>query len=333
LSQKRGAGRSFLIYCFGLPHVLRSKSKSISPAAPTPAAVHRHLEHAYRKNVRRYERCLISCRQRLSRKPVHQLRVSIRRLLACLELLEISRPARPAVRGNLRRQLLLLGSLRDTQVQLRSVKAEARLALTLHPLVELLRRRERRLAKAVLKGLHSDQTLHRLKRQRGTREPDLHHLVPRLRRLIDHKLQEAFDPLGSFSRSRPVDGKAHHRIRVLAREYRCQMEALPPDWRRGDTGLLLSTLGPFQEIIGRIHDREVLRHRISHWIDAGKLPAGEFQPLGDRLLTENGALLEACGNLDRPVFHAAMLALRQIRRPGAASAGRRFSAAIPPPPE
>ncbi len=310
----------------------RSKPKSPSPVAQTPAAVHQHLEHFYRKSVQDYERWLISCRQGLSRKPVHQLRASIRRLLACLELLEISRPARPAVRGKLRRQLLLLGGLRDTQVQLRCVKAERRFATTLRPLLELLRRRERRLAKAVLKGLHSDQTLHRLKRQHATKEPDLRHLIPRLRRLIDHKLQQAFDPLGSFSRSRPVDGKAHHRIRVLAREYRCLMEALPPDWRRGDTGLLLSTLGPFQEIIGQIHDLEVLRHRIGHWIAAGKLPADTFQAFGDQLQSENGALLEACGNLDRPVFHAAMLALRQIRRPRASPAGQRFPAAVPPPP-
>ena len=73
-----------------------------------------------------YQRELLRCQLALDEEAVHDLRVSIRRLLALLNLLPWVAPdlrRRKKLRRRLKRQLAGLGALRDTQVTLAAVKS------------------------------------------------------------------------------------------------------------------------------------------------------------------------------------------------------------------
>lgn len=73
-----------------------------------------------------YQRERLRCQQALDEEAVHDLRVSIRRLLALLNLLQWVAPGlrrRKKLHRRLKRQLDGLGALRDTQVTLAAVKS------------------------------------------------------------------------------------------------------------------------------------------------------------------------------------------------------------------
>ena len=250
----------------------------------------------------------------MSRHAVHQLRTAIRRLLACLELLGAAQNDRPAVQGLLLRQLKALGALRDVQVQLQCIKEEPRLASALQPLHQHLQRRKLRREKAAGKALRCDKAVHRLQRWRLLPVRKDSHLIPRLRQLMDDKLEQAFDPLGAFSHSTPVDSATRHRLRVVSREYRYMVEALRPGWCGGEASRLVSNLQAYHEIIGQLHDRELLLHRIDRLIANEKLAAVPVRPFRARLQTEKTKLLKACAQLDRWMFHEAMLARRHLHQ-------------------
>ncbi len=291
-----------------------SKTKAAGPASLPAASIQLHLGRLYKNNVLAYRRELTACRRRMSRDAVHRLRVAIRRLLACLELLAAARLEGPAMRGLLQRQLKPLGNLHDTKIQLQRIKDAPRVSAGLQPLRRHLRKRKDRQEKAARKMLSPDKTVPRLKQWRPGHAPANAGLIPRLRRLIDGKLQQAFDPLAAFSPSMPVDSVVRHRSRMISREYRYIMEALRPGWRGGETDRLLSTLRAQQKIIGQIHDRELLLRRIDRLIAEEKLSAAAVRPFRTLLQSEKTKLLKDCPQLDRRVFLGAMLARRDLRQ-------------------
>ena len=285
------------------------KIKAPGPGLPA-AAVWRHLEEEHENGVRAYRRKLAACRHRLSRHAVHQLRVAIRRLLAGLELLRAVQRDRPAVRGLLQGQLKVLGALHDTQIQLQRVEHEARSARVLTPLRQHLRKRRDRREKAARKALQSDKVAHRLERWRLLAAPP--RLISRLRRLMDEKLGRAFDPLAGFTPDSPADAAARHRVRVISRQYRYMVETLRPGWQGGENGRLIANLQAYQDIIGQIHDRELLLHRIDSLVIDEKLDPAPIRPFRARLRNEMMKLLKACAQLDRWMFQEAMLARRHL---------------------
>jgi len=289
------------------PPVPKTKTSGLSSAS-----FGRHLGRQYENEVRAYRRELAACRRRMSRHAVHRLRIDIRRLLACLELLDAVQIECPAVRGVLQRQLKTLGELRDIQVQLHRIEHEPRFAKALQPLCEHLKKREYRRMKAARKTLEADETLHRLRQWRlrpARKNPDV---IPRLRALIDNKLQLAFDPLGSCSPSTPADSAARHRTRIIAREYRYVLETLRPSWRGAETVRLLASLQVYQAVIGQIHDREILLHRIERLVADARIKTASVRPFRALLQAEQTKQLKVCSLLDRRVLHEAMLARRHL---------------------
>jgi CHAD domain-containing protein len=84
------------------------------------------LLHVFDERVSTYLKQLAYCQQLFSEEAVHDLRVSIRRLLAMLDLLKQVAPGlrrQKKLRRRLKRQLAGLGALRDTQVMLATVRA------------------------------------------------------------------------------------------------------------------------------------------------------------------------------------------------------------------
>lgn len=295
-------------------NALAPKAKAPATPPPSAASIRRHLALLYGDGVRAYRRGLAACKRRMSRHAVHQLRVAIRQLLACLELLEAVECGRPAVRGLLLRQLKNLGDLRDTQVQLRLVRSEPRHVPSLQKLVGHLRKRRNRRVEAVRRALGEGKALRRLERWHVGPLGEGPRLVPRLRRLLDRKLREAFDPLSTFSSLAVSDVTVRHRMRVVSREYRYVVEALRPGWRGGETEKLLASLRAYLDLIGQIHDRELLLRRIDLLIADKKLDGGSVRPYRAFLKAEKRERLKACSHLDRRVFYEAVLVRRHRGR-------------------
>ncbi len=314
--QKRGAGTSrFVHYPRPIPVMRPPASKAKAPARlPSALRLGRHLGRLYESGLRTYRGKRAACGRAMSRHAVHQARVAIRRLLAGLELLGALPGKPPEVRKLLRRELKTLGELRNVQIQLQRIDDEPQLTAVLEPLRRHLRKREQRREKAARKALKSTKAMQRLKRWARPPAPEDHRLLPRLRRLMDIKLQRAFDPMAAFSPSTPADSAVRHRARVLSREYRYMAEALRPRWRGCEPRRFVTNLQAYQEIIGQIHDRELLLHRIDRSVADGRIQAASIRAFCNRLHSEKTKLLKACAQLDRWMLHEAMLARRHLRQ-------------------
>ncbi len=84
------------------------------------------LLNVFDERISTYQTHVVRCQQLFSEEAVHDLRVSIRRLLAMLDLLKQVAPGlrrQKKLRRRLKRQLAGLGALRDTQVMLATVRA------------------------------------------------------------------------------------------------------------------------------------------------------------------------------------------------------------------
>jgi CHAD domain-containing protein len=281
---------------------------------PSAASIWRHLDRMYERSVRTYRQDLTACRRRMSRPAVHRLRVSIRRLLACLDLMGAVQNGHPAVRGTLQRQLKVLGDLRDTQNQLRRIKAEPRFAAALQPLRRHLRMRRQRRLGAVRRALATDRVTRRLRRWRLGTVRKNSRPVARLHRLIDRKLRQAFDPLAAFSPSRPPDSAARHHTRMISRQYRYLVEALQPGWYDEKTGGPLCSLQAYQDVIGKSHDCELLLRRLDRLIADERLRVASARRFRAVLRAEKNRHLKACSRLDRQVFHEALLARQHLNQ-------------------
>lgn len=291
--------------------------------AQSAASVRRALEHSYRKGVQDYEKDLAVCREHLTRANVHRLRGTIRRLLALLEVLALAQREPPGVEKGLRRQLKALGPLRDAQIQKDGIRdhlqpGPARALLRKH-----LHHREYHLQKAARHTLDSNKPLHRLRDWRCETSQARPRLVARLQRLIDERLQETFDPLGGLLPGVNADIHARHKFRVAARKFRDLMRALPESRRKGHMARLLLLLRTYQRLVGSAHDDVVFEAQLENWLAGEAIPSSTSRPWRTALRRKKRVALSRCGPLEREIFHAAMLALRELRLP-ANRAGRQF---------
>jgi CHAD domain-containing protein len=251
---------------------------------PSADAIRICLGRLFRGNVRAYRRELARCRSRLGRGPVHDLRIAIRRLLVCLELLGAAGGGPSGAEVQLRRQLRALGRVRNAQIQLKLLgKGPPRCAEDLGILREHLRRRKRRRTKEAARILESDKAARRLQDWRprlGIAGP---RIVPRLRRLVDGKIRAAMGSLARAPGPGPADSDAWHRTRVLSRECCHTVEALRPCWRGERTDELLASLRALHRVTGRIHDRELLLRRMGRLVAEGRLGGAPSRLLASAL--------------------------------------------------
>jgi len=260
----------------------------------------------WRQICRRYGRCaveyrrsLATCRRRMSRHAVHELRVAIRRLLACVELMRAAGGRYPSVRRHLREQSSAIGTLRDTQVQLRMIKDGGLHARPPEPLVGYLRKRKKREAKAARKELGDDRAARRLALFTPGPAPGGGRPVMRLREFIERRLRRAAASLALLSSASGGGGGARHRARVQLRTFHFILEALGPAWHGDRDGRLSRSLSACQGMIGQIHDRELLLCRIGRLVSGGKLGAASVQELSERMESEKQGRLRACSPLVR----------------------------------
>lgn len=272
---------------------------SAGPRHPPGEPVWRHLLRRYALAEREYLRALAACRRRLSRGAVHRLRVSIRRLLACVELMGAAGMEPPAARGALRRQMRALGKLRDTQVQLKMMRAAGRHGAALEPLVLELRKQRRRQEKAARRALKSRKAPRRLGGFLPGPAPQAERTAMRLREFMERRLRQAEASLALLmSREHPGPG-ARHQGRVRLRRFHYILDALAPVWHGDPGGGLSRSLHACQGAIGRIHDRELLLRRIRRFSAGCGERAESIRAFCEEVEAQKARQLRACGLLVR----------------------------------
>ena len=274
---------------------MRTQAKQPGAEAPghavTPGALlWTHLCVRYEGCVLEYRRSLTACGRRLSRPAVHRLRVAIRRLLTCIELLRAAGRKFPSVRRDLKRQMGALGALRDTQVQLKAIRSEPQYVDAMRPLVRRLRRLRRSEAKAARKALRGAAALRLLKQFNPGPAPGSARETMRLREFIEGGLQRTARSLSSLAHAGPA---RRHRARKRLRRFYFVMEALKPVWHGDRDGRLSSSVHECQGAIGQIRDREILLRQVGRLVSEGKIPKASAGGFCARLKSEKAAQLRA----------------------------------------
>jgi CHAD domain-containing protein len=232
----------------------------------------------YRKAVKR-------CRLTAKEVPVHQLRTSIRRLSAVLELLEATQKGRCGsgkVLEQLKCELDALRKLRDLQVCLRAVALAPRKTPGLRKLQEQLESRairralrtERMLAKKthLLKQREAIEDLARsLSPGRRGRVPDAAAKRLAMRELMRRRrrFSEAIKPALAGGR----EPELVHKARVRFKHFRYIYEELAPlSGKRSRAPVFRH----FQEVLGRVQDASVLLTELENFRE--KNPALRSDP-------------------------------------------------------
>lgn len=205
------------------------------------------------------------CKRRPSEDAVHDLRVSVHRLLAVLEVVRgiAPRPRLRKMRRQLKKQLDELDDLRDVQVIRTEIAGASSSLPQLASFYDHLQKQECRLLRAAREQLRlsrPSEHRRRLKRVRAALERETDP------RTLAHRAQNAVD--SAFSRAvrayDNVDASAAasiHRLRIAFKRFRYMMEvAVPllPDYPANQLGLLHD----YQEKMGKVQDIEIVMHAL-----------------------------------------------------------------------
>ena len=247
--------------------------------------LHDHLVELLRTQVRRYRRRLKVGQREFSEAAVHNLRVSIRRLLSTVELLGDLTSARQVkkVRRALKRQLDALGELRDAQVQLLQLDRLRLRSPVVRAFRAYLRKREKdcaRQARKTVKHLKPGRVAALMSkfevelRQCGkVRRAGADFVV--LRRGVN----EVFARVAALRQQiDPADADTIHRTRVAFKKFRYRMEALAP-LLPGVSRERLTAMRRYQNLMGAIQDATVLLAGTRRFTRSEKIAARLGGPL------------------------------------------------------
>ena len=208
---------------------------------------------AYRKNLK-------LCQDEFSRKTVHDLRITIRRLLSIMDVVRFVTSASRIKRlsDGLKEQLDDLSHLRDIQVMLDRVSEDVDRLPELEPLQKYLKKREKREQNSSQKHVE--------KVKPGWINKRLPKLQETLQDLsadeLNHKLPQAVDEaylsvVQRYSEIDPAQLVSIHHLRVAFKKFRYMVEAIYPclpDFPEAQLG----KMHDYQTQMGNIHDLQVL---------------------------------------------------------------------------
>ena len=251
---------------------------------PASTDVSSYLADCVRQARRRYRKRLGRCRDRLSERAVHDLRVEVRRTLALLGLIEMLGFGGPLkkVAKQFKRRLDVFDEFRDLHVQLGLLK-QFKDVSGARPIRRLLCRRETKLGDRLARRIKStkySRLAARLKpMERCVRRGESHTTRQALAALIQ-LFQRA---IALRRRVRADDPATLHRLRVAFKRFRYLSEWLQP---------LLPSIGKtavermkkYQAAAGEIQDLEALRLRLEKLVRDGDVSAGCARDLQRELL-------------------------------------------------
>lgn len=218
------------------------------------------------EHLHRFQSLARECAKHPARKPVHELRVEARRLLARIEVLSFLLPRDVWAKGRraVKKQLKASRSLRDAQVQRRQVRR----LLADHPELEAfarhLKRREVRTTRAAREEIARPKQIRRLVRLQQVLERSLPldaATESEGRAAARRVLQQARARMRRVeSAASDSDAASLHRLRIAVKASRYLGEGLQ-SMRPGFSAASLEQLRERQARLGRVHDRALLQAR------------------------------------------------------------------------
>lgn len=284
------------------------RRRPLHAGLPSSQFPERLLLVALRKRWIVFLRQLGRCRRNPSEPAIHDLRVATRRLMAAVDLLMVlssSEELRKS-RQQLRRLLKSMGPLRDTQVQLISVRRLLQECPELRPFLTVLLLREQRDLKRISRQLVKIQprTLYQpiaggVSNLGGSIRRPVLKAATRLALQGAHAL--SFARVAEMLRqTRTSDSGTVHRARVAFKKFRYTTEVLRPDIE----SRLHKAMDSYQSRMGGIHDIEVLLASMSAFVLARenvpgnprgvhppKPPAGTLQRVLQHLRQQHAMLV------------------------------------------
>lgn len=248
----------------------------------------------------RYEKKLRSARKSASPDSVHDVRVSIRRLLSTLDILETLFPSRglTACKRALRDELELFSALRDVHVQMGFVKDRLSAHPELNPFYGNLLHEEQKAMKQIRKcvsraktgDVKAEQESMRNKLSALTSDVSVDGTV---RRLVLGAAAGAFRRVMRLrSRVDPANTETIHRMRVAFKHFRYMSETLHPHVVKLNRAQA-KALHDFQTLLGELQDVEVLMESFVLFLRKQKLPDNTFLPVQMEFLKKRMTFLEA----------------------------------------
>ena len=237
---------------------------------------------AYRKNLKR-------CRDEFSQKAVHDLRTSIRRLLAILDVAAFvtSTSKTEKLSDRLKDQLDGFSDLRDIQVMLDTVSEDVNRFPELGPFQAYLKKREKREQRTDEKHIQTIQPAG-IKKRLLKIEKDVEDLSPDE---LDGKLPQAVDEayltvLQRYSEIDPNQLASIHHLRVAFKKFRYMVEAIQPclpDFPEAQ----LQRMHAYQTQMGTIHDGQVLLETLEKFAENGSSDdAGPVRRFYEQILAD-----------------------------------------------
>jgi CHAD domain-containing protein len=214
-----------------------------------------------------------SCRDDFSEQKVHKFRVATRRLIAQLLIVGCVTPGRTPEKARrvLKRQLKVLGELRDTHVQRLFIQCRMARFPELILVEDVLRRREHQLEKAAagkvigFKARKLEKWILALQ-LRLAMTPTADGCSDELLKAATRATTRAFAKLVSRRKAiDPANPDSIHRTRIAFKKFRYMVESLSPNF----TGLdkrQLRELAHYQERMGILQDLEIIERCIIGYV-------------------------------------------------------------------
>ena len=266
---------------------------------------HPALATALHRHWKRYRSALRKCQINFTEKAVHDSRVETRRLEAQFELLKVFAPARLLRRARraLEKHLDCFDTLRDTQVQLRMLRRDARRI----PGTEVLRE-----SLLLIERERLDQAARNVRRVKTGR-------VRKLARVLEVQIQRAEGDPNRQVRDRraivravdaaqarvaarcrrmdPGNVATIHRTRIAFKKLRYMIEAAQPLFP-GITAKHIKAMSRLQTQFGDLQDTDVFLAQLDRFLRKAAPQAAVLAPLRLWLLSRRGAQIEEC--MDNP---------------------------------
>jgi CHAD domain-containing protein len=262
---------------------------------------HPSLAPALHRLWKRYRNALKKCQAHFTEKAVHDSRVETRRMEAQFELLKVLTPARLLKRARraLEKHLDCFDTLRDTQVQLRLLRRDARDVPGTEALRESLRLIERECLEKAARNVRRVKTgrVRKLTRalrdqlQRAERDPNRQ---VRDRRVIVRAVDAAQARVAARSRRMdPGNVATLHQTRIAFKKLRYMIEAIKPLFA-AITEKRIKAMSQLQTQFGDLQDTEVFLTELDRFVRKQTAQAPILAPLRHWLLTRRGAQIQEC---------------------------------------
>jgi len=217
---------------------------------------------AYRENLK-------LCRAEFSRKAIHDLRTSIRRLLATLDVIAFVTSASriEKLSDRLKEQLDDFSALRDIQVMLDKVSEDIRTFPELEPFQNYLEKREKRKQRSDEKHIQNikpggvEKRL--LKIQGAAEDFSAEELRDKLPQAVDEAYLTVIQRYGELD---PVQLVSIHHLRVAFKKFRYMVETIYPclpDFLEAQ----LQHMHDYQTQMGNIHDLQVFLETLAEFAE------------------------------------------------------------------